>query len=385
MEHNTTPKNQNHVDYEDKLNHNSDIFFQGFEDEINWGEELKKCRLHPTDEIEGEEVCIWIKDEIKPIEFGTLGNISVISGKAKSKKSFTTNLIVAAALNDSTFDSGPFNVVLPVNKKRVLVFDTEQGGRRGLKVLKRICKMAGIENPVNLEYYDLRKLNPEERREIINHSLNEGNPQKDIGLVIIDGCRDLLNDFNEIKESNNLITQLMQWSDINQLHIATIIHQNKGDKNARGHLGTELINKCETHISVSVDTKDKNVSIVNPEETRDISFNPFAFRINDNGVPELLPDFQIHGNGVKSDRQKFNPFEIQPEMHHKVLAKVFNDSNLIGYAELKSSLKNRWQAFGFFISDNKIQDLITYYSKEMKWITHNGREGKAAKYSYQSP
>lgn len=356
----------------------------GYEDEIDWGGVLKECRVHPTEELNDEEVCIWIKDEIKPIEFGTLGNISVISGKAKSKKSFTTNLMVAAAIKNGSFNAGPFNMVLPENKKRILIFDTEQGRRRGLRALKRVCKMAGVEIPSNLEYFDLRKFNPLERLEIINYALNEGNPKKDIGLVIIDGCRDLLNDFNSIPESNELITKFMRWSEINMLHISTIIHQNKGNEFAKGHLGTELVNKCETHISVEVDKKDKSISIVSPEHTRDISFNPFAFQVNDEGLPALMPGYQVNGDGGKTGPSKFDPFNIEPEVHHKILAEVFKDSNEIRYKDLKISLKVEWQANRIKLSDNILQELIVYYRHKMKWITHNGKGGPGAKYSYQS-
>lgn len=356
----------------------------GYEDEIDWGKELKKCRVHPTDQIEDEEVCIWIKDEINPIEFGTLGGISVISGKAKSKKSFTTNLMVAAAIKDGSFNAGPFNVELPENKKRILIFDTEQGRRRVLRALIRVCKMAGVEIPSNLEYYDLRAFSSFERLERINKALNEENPQKDIGLVIIDGCRDLLNDFNSIPESNELITKFMQWSEINMLHIVTIIHQNKGNEFARGHLGTELVNKCETHISVEVDKKDKSISIVSPEHTRDISFNPFAFQVNNEGVPVLMPGYQMNDGGGKKGSSNFDPFNIPPEMHHKILGAVFKDSKPVGYKNLRLSLKVQWQSLSIRISDNKIQELIIYYKDTMKWITHNGGVGKAAKYSYQS-
>lgn len=370
--------------HSNEIPQDKDTKVTGYEDEIDWGEELKKCRLNPGDEIEDEEVCIWIKDEINPIEFGSLGNISVISGKAKSKKSFTTNLMVAAAIKNGSFNAGPFNVVLPENKKRILIFDTEQGRRRGLKALKRICRMAGIETPSNLDFYNLRAYSKDERLQIIDYALNERNPQKDIGLVIIDGGRDLVLDFNNAEDSYNVVTKFMQWSEINMLHIVTIIHQNKGNEFARGHLGTELVNKCETHISVEVDKKDKSISIVSPEHTRDISFNPFAFQVNDDGLPALVVDYQMNGDGEKKGLSKFNPFNIEPAAHHSILAKVFKDSNSMRYADLKSSLKIRWQALSIPISDNKIQDLITYYNKEMKWITHNGKGGRAAKYSYQS-
>jgi hypothetical protein len=176
----------------------------------------------------------------------------------------------------------------------------------------------------------------------------------------------------------------MQWGEINMLHIVTIIHQNKGDNNARGHFGTELINKCETHISVEVDKKDKGISIVSPEHTRDISFNPFAFQVNDEGVPVLMPGYQMNGDGEKTGRPNFDPFNIEPEVHHKILAEVFKDSNLIGYKELLISLKVEWQANRIKLSNNILQELINYYRHKMKWITHNGGVAKAAKYSYQS-
>jgi len=361
-----------------------DTFFQGLmdEDANEWDIKLKQSRVLPGDVMEDEPVCIWIKDENNHIPFGTLGNISVQSGKAKSGKSFATNLMVAASLHGSLFNAGPFKVILPPTKKRVLVFDTEQGRRRVLRALKRICKMAGIEIPDNLEYYDLRKFNPEERREIINHALNEGNPLKDIGLVIIDGCRDLLNDFNEIKESNNLVTQLMQWSDINQLHIATIIHQNKGDKNARGHLGTELINKCETHISVSVDIKDKKVSIVNPEETRDISFNPFAFRINEDGLPELLPDYEIKGSGNNSSRKLFDPFKLPPESHHFVLKEMFKDGDIQGKDSMIVKTKIAWEANGFKFGNSKAKEAMEYWNN-MDFVKNIARVGFPGLYKYK--
>ena len=111
-----------------------DKLFQGLMDEdanVNeWDIKLKQSRILPGDVMEDEPVCIWINDEQKQIEFGTLGNFSVISGKAKSKKSFTTNLVLAAGVNGSKFNGGPFSVKMPPNKKRILLFDTEQGRRR---------------------------------------------------------------------------------------------------------------------------------------------------------------------------------------------------------------------------------------------------------------
>mgnify|MGYP000222978416 CR=1 FL=1 len=84
----------------------------------------------------------------------------------------------------------------------------------------------------------------------------------------------------------------MQWTDDCQIHIHTILHQNKNDENARGHIGTELNNKAETVMQVEVDKMDRTVSVVEAIHIRDREFEPFAFRINDEVLPELLDSYQ---------------------------------------------------------------------------------------------
>ena len=68
--------------------------------------------------------------------------------------------------------------------------------------------------------------------------------------MIIDGIRDFVYDINSPSESTKIITLLMQWTDERQIHIHAILHQNKGDENTRGHIGTELNNKAETVLLV---------------------------------------------------------------------------------------------------------------------------------------
>ena len=40
-----------------------------------------------------------------------------------------------------------------------------------------------------------------------------------------------------------------------------LLHQNKGDEHARGHIGTELSNKAETVLQVEKDEKNPGVSL----------------------------------------------------------------------------------------------------------------------------
>ena len=83
----------------------------------------------------------------------------------------------------------------------------------------------------------------------------------------------------------------MQWTDDKQIHIHTVLHQNKNDEHARGHIGTELNNKAETILQVEVDKEDKAISVVEAVHIRDRDFEPFAFRINEDVLPELVEPY----------------------------------------------------------------------------------------------
>ena len=114
----------------------------------------------------------------------------------------------------------------------------------------------------------------------------------DLGLVVIDGIRDLAHDINSPGEATDLITKLMQWTDERRIHIHTVLHLNKGDDNTRGHLGTELNNKAETVLQITKDDFDRDISSVAAMHIRDRDFEPFAFRINADALPELVEDYQ---------------------------------------------------------------------------------------------
>ena len=113
----------------------------------------------------------------------------------------------------------------------------------------------------NLEFLALRKYTPEQRIRIVEQAIYN---TPEIGLVIIDGIRDMVYDINSPGESTRIISKLMQWTDDRQIHIHTILHQNKGDENARGHIGTELNNKAETVLQVEKDKGNGDISHVQP-------------------------------------------------------------------------------------------------------------------------
>lgn len=247
-------------------------------------EDLEVLRIKATDKIKAPPIAIkLLNSDSKFCPSFTLGNFSGIIGKAKSRKSFAVCLMASSALIYEPIDNRIL-CSLPEDKREVLYFDTEQSSYDVLKVAKRICALSGNQNNDKLHLFALRSKTPAERLKLIDYAINEF---KNVGLVIIDGIRDLISSINDEAEGTMVTSKLLKWTEEKNIHIVTVLHQNKGKGNtdARGHIGTELINKAESIFSVTVDSNDKDVSIIEAEQTRGIAPDPIPFKINAEGIP----------------------------------------------------------------------------------------------------
>ena len=303
---------------------------------------------------------------------GTLGNFSASIGKAKSKKTFNVTAIAASALKNGTVLK--YRSSFPKDKRTVLYIDTEQGRHHCQKVLKRILRLAGLpedKNPDNLIMLALRKYAPPIRLAIVEQAIGT---IPDLGLVIIDGIRDFLYDINSPSEATDIISRFMQWTDDRQIHIHTILHQNKNDENARGHIGTELNNKAETIMQVEVDKEDKAVSVVEAVHIRDREFEPFAFRINEEAMPEPVESYLPKEK--KTGRPTKGPFdpdkEIPKNVHRPALDTVFANGNISNYDDYIERLKEGYGLQGIKLGYNKAVKVATLLSDERMVI----KEGK---------
>ena len=305
---------------------------------------------------------------------GTLGNFSASIGKAKSKKTFNVSAIVAAALKNGTVLN--YTAELPENKRKILYVDTEQSTYHCAKVAKRILRMAGLptdRNHEDLEFLVLRKYTPEERIAIVREAIYR---TENVGLVIIDGIRDMVYDINSPGESTKVISLLMTWTGERNIHIHTILHQNKGDENARGHIGTELSNKAETVLQVEKDSKNPDISTVKTAHIRAVDFEPFAFRINEEALPELLEDYLFKDKDeTKGNREKFDPYKDITERQHRIaLEAAFTLKDEYGYQELAEALQEAYASVGVTLGDNKVVKLITVLKSKRMIVQENGRK-----------
>ena len=327
-------------------------------------------RLDLSDEYEKAPEILKVQGSV----IGTLGNFSASIGKAKSKKTFNVSAIVAAALKNGTVLL--YSAELPKDKRKILYVDTEQSPYHCLKVMERILRMAGLptdRDSEHLEFLALRKYTPKERIAAVEQAIYN---TPELGLVVIDGIRDMVYDINSPGESTRIISKLMQWTDDRQIHIHTILHQNKGDENARGHIGTELSNKAETVLQVEKDSKNPDISTVKAAHIRAVDFEPFAFQINEDALPELLEDYQFKDKDeTKGNREKFDPYKDITERQHRIaLEAAFTLKDEYGYKELAGVLRDAYASVGVILGGNRVTDLITLLKNKRMIVQENGRK-----------
>ena len=226
---------------------------------------------------------------------------------------------------------------------------------------KRVCSLTGINVPLNFIGSGLRKYPPAERLAIIEAAIYN---TPGLGFVVIDGIRDLVTAINDEPQATMITSCLLRWTEELKIHIIVVLHQNKTDKNPRGVIGTELINKAETVLSVTKDEKNKDISIVDAEYCRDKEPESFAFEIQADGLPYLVDDWKLKTERAGNPKA-ITPDEIDTDIHLKVLKEVFKSEPKPLAGVLYSNLQLQFKLlYDLKISDNKIVQFVTFYKQE---------------------
>ena len=332
---------------------------------------LESCRIDILEIIPPPEIAWEIRDDNSE-EFnilGTHGNFSLVKGKAKSKKSFFINMAIAAAVGKGLLQN-KLRSLLKDNFNKVLYFDTEQSKYHVQKAVKRICTQIGVGIPSNLNTYGLRKSSSSERLKLVEYAI-ENTPN--LGFVVIDGIRDLITSINDEAEASNIASKLLKWTEEYNIHIVVVLHENPGSDKARGHIGTELMNKAETVIALQVDKYDENVSTVTAGFCRNKSFKPFAFEITDDGLPKIIEDYVIQSKSKKG----FDVLTLDPIDKFQLLKEVFKNGEGFQYSELVTQIRivldKKYQGTKGK-GENKIKEVITTAKKD-EWLIQSGYGG----------
>lgn len=120
--------------------------------------------------------------------------------------------------------------------------------------LQSIQVKAGYErsdHPTNFEYISLLQINRKERFSALNDYLTyikqtTSNPL----FIVLDVSTDCIEDFNKTDKSMELIDLMNMAINEHNVIFLCLIHENPKSDKARGHFGTELMNKASTVMQV---------------------------------------------------------------------------------------------------------------------------------------
>ena len=161
-----------------------------------------------------------------------------ITGKAKSGKTFVTSMLMACC---QVSDVLSFHRE-PESPLRLLWYDTEQSDESTQDILRnRVMRMADGGGKL-FDIFNVRGVPWKERRKLLCEAVTRCKPD----LVIVDGIRDLVNDINDGVLAQEVMEELMHLATAHDCCIVCVLHQNKSgeDRNLRGWIGTELMNKA---------------------------------------------------------------------------------------------------------------------------------------------
>ena len=299
--------------------------------------QINKFKVLVTDEVPMPEIVLSVCDingNNKRMVM-TRENISCVTAQAKVGKTFLVKLIVSAILKRGVFQNRLISE-LPEGRDKILYIDTEQSKFHVKLGLSQIKEMLGEEKEHELNrmnVYQFDAVSTSQRLEFVRWLIYNTNPD----FVVLDGISDLALDTNNLKEADELVTNLRIWATENNCHILNVIHQNPNDiqTKMKGHLGTKLQDKSEIVIGVSIDKENDSNRIVQSLASRNRKPEPFEFTINENGMPEIqeneVSENKINGKKAnKIDKPDYQYFE----MLTSVFSKKIGEINYYRYGEL---------------------------------------------------
>lgn len=295
----------------------------------------------------------------------SLGSFTLTTGKAKARKTHHNTQQAAAFLRGI---AGNHTATLPEDKDIVIYFDTEQSGGEAWDAANKIIKTAGSTTADRLQYHSLRPYTPEQRVNFINYKITT---TAGVGVVFIDGIRDLVNDINNPTEATQAATALLRWTGEYHIHIFCTLHLNKSDGNARGHLGTELVNKAQTIINIEKAADEMPYSVVSFIDGRGRGFNDYALGYDSEGQPVNVNIEDVRP--AKPGKTPLTADSIPINEHCKKLEKVIPSAGL-QYKELVDTIQE-----GYNIGMNKAKDFIKHFQETDLIYKANGH------YKYRSP
>ena len=296
------------------------------------------------------------------IPFAPRGGIHALTGQPGHGKTMTFSMFMAAHLGGH-YDK----LESEIKDAKVLYVDTEMEKCNTVLVTKRILEMINMtadEIQERLRVLRLRdELKAEDRWRKILKAIWLIRPD----VVFIDGIIDITQDFNDNKECQDLIYQLLGTATKYNISLWCLLHQNPGSTKMVGHAGSFLERKAT---------------------------DVFMTKKNKEGGKADFEISQIKARGRDVDDI---PFTIEDDEHHYGLPRIHDkeesESVLVTIEEVQQYMsqiadKIQWPATNAQIEDAlNVTCMITNHGKRFEvitkaknrnWLRLDYKEGKLA-------
>ena len=285
--------------YGDRAGSNKDSSTNTFK-VITTGDEADKEKVSSLDQLkllENNTFDLYKKPTRKPaslfmkcsqtgkyIGLGGDGDMVTFCGLQKTRKS------AAATCAASCFISGGVGTSLNfkaenLEGRNLIYIDTEQSDYEHWLTCKQMLDQQGIDfNPTNFKPYRITNVDKITKVQFLDYIIKKvGN----VGCVLLDGVVDLCKNYNDYEGASQLVEWLRRMASIHGFLLINVLHNARSTGKARGHLGTELLNKGTCNINITKD-KELGFSTLEIEDLRG-SFEPkgFQFFHDDTGSLQL--------------------------------------------------------------------------------------------------
>lgn len=244
--------------------------------------DISEFLIDPDEEVPEPIPIIAFEHKGRTIPIFTEDNISMIQGRAKSRKSTVLKAIGATIASQGYYKHGKL-LKSYYERNDFTIIDTEQGKYHCWKSAKVIKNISGKK----IKYYKVAGLSVDKKKKLVEEHLKQ-NPK--CGILVIDNIVHFLLNYNDPTESAQLNEWLIKIKADYNCHIILVLHENgsdMGNGKAKGHLGSLLENTCETIIRVEKDKNNRSRSIVSPKEMRGEEFDSFVIEMDFQGIPYI--------------------------------------------------------------------------------------------------
>lgn len=296
-------------------------------------ETLLKEALFDINNPPPDEVVIW---RIEGQNIGSLGNFSLITGLPKAGKGkFISGITAAGLTRDIIFGQ---QVRLPEEKKSISYWDTEQSKFDHYQMLRTIRTLTDADTlPDHFKSYHVRKHDAGTIQPMIEHELAT---RPGIGMVILDGLLDLIDSFNDEKQSKALVNFLKRITDVYNILVLGVLHRSKSVDKSMGHLGSAADRAAQSVLKVEKD-RERKIYIMSAEFLRNADdFTPIAIFYNKAVGRWEQTEYEAPDTKEKKPGREraLKPEELDISVHTINVLRIFNTNPVQQYGELKQNI-----------------------------------------------